>query len=84
MLASIISSKRRRSEMLAFSNDYYGFIFRATQSVELFCAYEKSVNTIFYDNNRRKACVKSVLHLALYIAVTKLHVKSGREIRPFF
>ena len=28
--------------MLAFSNDYYGFIFRATQSVELFCAY-------FYD-----------------------------------
>jgi hypothetical protein len=28
--------------MLAFSNDYYGMIFRATQSVELFCAY---VNT---------------------------------------
>ena len=27
--------------MLAFSNDYYGFIFRATQSVELFCAYLK-------------------------------------------
>ena len=27
--------------MLAFSNDYYGFIFRATQSVELFCAYDK-------------------------------------------
>jgi hypothetical protein len=27
--------------MLAFSNDYYGFIFRATQSVELFCAYVK-------------------------------------------
>ena len=26
--------------MLAFSNDYYGFIFRATQSVELFCAYD--------------------------------------------
>ena len=25
--------------MLAFSNDYYGIIFRATQSVELFCAY---------------------------------------------
>ena len=25
--------------MLAFSNDYYGFIFRATQSVEVFCAY---------------------------------------------
>ena len=28
--------------MLAFSNDYYGMIFRATQSVELFCAYDKS------------------------------------------
>ena len=27
--------------MLAFSNDYYGIIFRATQSVELFCAYLK-------------------------------------------
>ena len=27
--------------MLAFSNDYYGMIFRATQSVELFCAYQK-------------------------------------------
>ena len=27
--------------MLAFSNDYYGFIFRATQSVEVFCAYEE-------------------------------------------
>ena len=26
--------------MLAFSNDYYGIIFRATQSVELFCAYD--------------------------------------------
>ena len=27
--------------MLAFSIDYYGMIFRATQSVELFCAYDK-------------------------------------------
>lgn len=26
--------------MLAFSNDYYGLIFRATQSVELFCTYK--------------------------------------------
>ena len=31
--------------MLAFSNDYYGFIFRATQSVELFCAYKCSGTT---------------------------------------
>ena len=30
--------------MLAFSNDYYGMIFRATQSVELFCAYILSGN----------------------------------------
>ena len=29
--------------MLAFSNDYYGMIFRATQSVELFCAYVQSM-----------------------------------------
>ena len=28
--------------MLAFSNDYYGMIFRATQSVELFCAYDET------------------------------------------
>ena len=28
--------------MLAFSNDYYGMIFRATQSVELFCAYDEA------------------------------------------
>ena len=46
MLASIISSKRRWSEMLAFSNDYYGIIFRATQSVELFCAYERDSKII--------------------------------------
>ncbi|RHV07869.1 site-specific integrase, partial [Blautia sp. OM06-15AC] len=25
--------------MLAFSIDYYGIFFRATQSVELFCTY---------------------------------------------
>ena len=30
--------------MLAFSNDYYGMIFRATQSVELFCAYHNTAN----------------------------------------
>ena len=39
MLASIISSKKRWSKMLAFSIDYYGIFFRATQSVELFCTY---------------------------------------------
>ena len=34
--------------MLAFSNDYYGMIFRATQSVELFCAYFLSSLSFFY------------------------------------
>jgi len=34
--------------MLAFSNDYYELIFRATQSVELFCAYfQKILKRIF-------------------------------------
>ena len=32
--------------MLAFSIDYYGMIFRATQSVELFCAYEKGTRFV--------------------------------------
>ena len=32
--------------MLAFSNDYYGFIFRATQSVELFCAYDERASKV--------------------------------------
>ena len=34
--------------MLAFSNDYYGFIFRATQSVELFCAYDVKKEMDYY------------------------------------
>ena len=32
---------------------------------------ENSVNTIFYDNDRRQACVKSAFRLDLYITVTK-------------
>ena len=35
--------------MLAFSNDYYGMIFRATQSVELFCAYDQYHKNQTYD-----------------------------------
>ena len=34
--------------MLAFSNDYYGFIFRVTQSVELFCTYEVIANILVH------------------------------------
>ena len=38
--------------MLAFSNDYYGIIFRATQSVELFCAYfVSSIFSFFLNQN---------------------------------
>ena len=43
--------------MLAFSNDYYGFIFRATQSVELFCAYADKIKCIAlycYIANKKK------------------------------
>ena len=39
--------------MLAFSNDYYGMIFRATQSVELFCAYVIcKIQTMYVTNLR--------------------------------
>ena len=31
--------------MLAFSIDYYGVLFRATQSVGLFCTYYKTMMT---------------------------------------
>ena len=36
--------------MLAFSNDYYGMIFRATQSVELFCAYPLTACNAMLEN----------------------------------
>ena len=39
--------------MLAFSNDYYGFIFRVTQSVELFCTYDVSSFFQFSNDIRR-------------------------------
>ena len=52
--------------MLAFSNDYYGFIFRATQSVELFCAYSVTageiiniLKTLAKDRNK---CIIVVTH----------------------
>ena len=38
--------------MPAFSNDYYGFIFRATQSVELFCTYVLEVKGTFEEDCR--------------------------------
>ena len=39
--------------MLAFSIDYYGMIFRATQSVELFCAYITKTQTAIVARNCR-------------------------------
>ena len=32
--------------MLAFSIDYYGIFFRATQSVELFCTYDYTIFSV--------------------------------------
>ena len=39
--------------MLAFSINYYGLSFRATQSVELFCAYDGKVSKLL-DFTERK------------------------------
>ena len=49
--------------MLAFSNDYYGMIFRATQSVELFCAYYKTTNERLY----RVVAYAAKLSLPIYL-----------------
>ena len=47
--------------MLAFSIDYYEMIFRVTQSVELFCAYDKSelldVTNRYVNTQQRFMCV---------------------------
>ena len=47
--------------MLAFSNDYYGFIFRVTQSVELFCTYKCSTINVtvgtLSGGNQQKAVI---------------------------
>ena len=63
--------------MLAFSNDYYGIIFRATQSVELFCAYVIStiathyiiINESYVENGSRE-----------YVYQIKFKDKSGNEV----
>ena len=56
--------------MLAFSNDYYELIFRATQSVELFCAYDlsayistkcgKNRSTVYYVGVRKDGAVLGI------------------------
>ena len=52
--------------MLAFSNDYYGFIFRATQSVELFCAYKELFKGTTETNNTDNDIFKNPLALKQY------------------
>ena len=54
--------------MLAFSIDYYGMIFRATQSVELFCAYDlrfglDSLASIIESKSGRSPYVPDTLYL---------------------
>ena len=58
--------------MLAFSNDYYGMIFRATQSVELFCAYEL--------NEKLLATILMVTHDAFTASYCQriLFIKDGK------
>ena len=54
--------------MLAFSNDYYGLIFRATQSVELFCAYyllTKNTQNIL-EKLQEKVIMSKMTHLIKY------------------
>ena len=48
--------------MLAFSNDYYGFIFRVTQSVELFCTYRKQDT----ENRQRFTIAHELAHCCLH------------------
>ena len=56
--------------MLAFSNDYYGMIFRATQSVELFCAYDSQAYTSRYTHFTLKyTCILLYLRVLLLCIV---------------
>ena len=58
--------------MLAFSNDYYGMIFRATQSVELFCAYKISALTVkkAYDSLENEGFTVTIHGKGTYVTAT--------------
>ena len=56
--------------MLAFSIDYYGIFFRATQSVELFCAYFIWINAPVI-NPRNKL---SETEISAYANKTKMYL----------
>ena len=70
--------------MLAFSNDYYGFIYRATQSVEVFCAYFDS-NAVKAINNGRTIvdidCASGAAVKAVYNKTMKLLFEEGGGLR---
>ena len=68
--------------MLAFSNDYYGMIFRATQSVELFCAYVQSIvtsliTTLFLRKNENIKVIEA-LKAKEFEKITEKLLESGR------
>ena len=62
--------------MLAFSNDYYGMIFRATQSVELFCAYYFSTLLVILCNNFTFVYKHTASHISILI---HLHMKKATD-----
>ena len=76
MLASIISSNRRCSKMLAFSNNNYGLDFGAKQSVELFCAYFISVQLA--------VCVVNIFYTCLGISELGQPIKTCYFVFIFF
>lgn len=68
--------------MLAFSIDYYGMIFRATQSVELFCAYVQSIvtsliTTLFLRKNENIKVIEA-LKAKEFEKITEKLLESGR------
>ncbi len=63
--------------MLAFSNDYYGMIFRATQSVELFCAYDESVDV-------EKIVETQMMIEAVRSAITRLNAEERDIIERLY
>ena len=64
--------------MLAFSNDYYGFIFRVTQSVELFCTYVvELLLPVFLPFNLLKGGLNASITFLLYKPIVTALRKSG-------
>ena len=65
--------------MLAFSIDYYGIFFGATQSVELFCTYDKITELYLQQQKFHERVFKTiggVVTLALGVTVTMLGLKA--------